>query len=170
MKNKNNERVIHWEKWTALGTVLMAVCAIVTSLWQGHLLKRHNELSIYPHLALEVNTDPLPKGRMALSMYINNQGLGPANVTHVDILWGEKKLNHTADIWKQIKSKNFNKDCRRGSGDINRFYKVEDRQMVIKTVDCPLSAEQMWELMDNIRFKVTYESLYGEAFVQEWAF
>ncbi|WP_133407691.1 hypothetical protein [Parashewanella tropica] len=167
--NKNkNKQIIHWEKWTALGTVLMAVCAIATSLWQGHLLKTHNELSIYPHLALEVNTDPTPNGRMTLSMYINNQGLGPANVTHVDIFWGDEKLNKTIDIWKQIKSKDFKKDCHRGSGNINRFYKVEDKQMVIKTVNCPLTSEQMWELMDNLRFKVTYESLYGEEFVQEW--
>lgn len=26
---------IHWDKWTAVGTMVVAVCALVSSLWQG---------------------------------------------------------------------------------------------------------------------------------------
>ena len=44
-EEKISSSKIHWEKWTAVGTVIMALCALVTSVWQGYTLQQHNKLS-----------------------------------------------------------------------------------------------------------------------------
>ena len=148
----------------------MTVCAVVTALWQGHLLQKHNELSIYPYLQFEVNIAPHKSGKHSFSMYINNNGLGPAQIVDTQILFGEKSIRKTSEIWNELGLDDENIAC--GYGHIDRFYRVNDRQMVINTTseECLLTQKQLWLLLENLNIKVIYASLYGEHFVQDWKF
>lgn len=159
---------IHWEKWTAVATVVMAICALVTSLWQGYTMQQHNKLSLRPYLEFEVNTDPVDAEHTELLVYVNNNGVGPAEVTSLQIRLHDKVLTNAHQIWPAL-GVDVNKGCF-GAGNVQRFYKVDDKQMVIRAADgaCVLTRKQLNELLDNIAITLEYRSLYGETFKTTW--
>lgn len=159
---------IHWEKWTAVATVVMAICALVTSLWQGYTMQQHNKLSLRPYLEFELNTDQVDAEHTGVSLFLNNNGLGPAEVTSLQIRLRDKELTNTDQIWLAL-GVDVNKGCF-GSGHVQRFYKVDDRQMVMRATDgaCVLTKKQLNELLDNIAITLEYRSLYGETFKTTW--
>ncbi len=159
---------IHWEKWTAVATVVMAVCALVTSLWQGYTMQQHNKLSLRPYLEFEVNTDPVDAEHTRLLMYVNNNGLGPAEVTSLKIRLNDTVLTNAHQVWPAL-GVDLSKGCF-GAGNVGRFYKVDDKQMVIRAADdpCVLNKTQLNALLNNISIKLEYRSLYGETFTATW--
>lgn len=161
-------RKIHWEKWTAISTVLMALCALATSVWQGYSFQQHNKLSLRPYLEFEANTDPTADGHIAFVMYINNNGLGPAEVTAVQIGIAGQQYHSAHDIWPAL-GLDMAQKCF-GAGNVKRFYKVGDRQMVIRAADgiCTLTDDQLKHLLTSLQIELRYKSLYGEEFVATW--
>lgn len=155
-------KTIQWEKWTAIGTVLMALCALITSLWQSYALRQHNELSVRPFLQFESNWDKRPDGKISWNIYINNNGMGPANVVSSQLLVDNKPVEGTNQLMPAL---GFVQDCF-GSGQIHRFYKTGDRQLVLhgENDGCQLTAAELQQL-GRIRIQLVYESLYGETFV-----
>ena len=73
------KKAVNWEKITALCSMLVALCALLISIWQGYSMQQHNQLSLRPYLETELNTKL--DGRWEL--FINNNGLGPAHVNNV---------------------------------------------------------------------------------------
>ncbi len=158
---------IRWEKWTALGTVIMAICALLTSLWQGYTLKQHNMLSLRPYLEFEANSQKVPENGVVFELLVNNNGVGPAEVTQMNIWLGDQKLTSTHQIWPQLKV-SAPLYCL-GAGNVARFYKVDDQQMVIRAPkSCMLSENEYQHLMKNLRIELTYQSLYGEIYHASW--
>lgn len=157
-------RPIRWEKWTAIGTVLMALCALLTSFWQGYQLQRHNKLSVRPVLQFEINTGATNSGsQVSFNMWLLNNGLGPANVTEASIWLGDKKLNSTQELWPAL-GVSLPANCT-GSGALRRFYKVGDRQLVFRTNnDCYIDKAVAERIEKELKLEVVYESLYGESY------
>jgi hypothetical protein len=172
MDNQNeengNKRDIHWSKWTAIGTMTMAICALGTSLWQGYTLQQHNKLSVRPYLEFEANFQRYDQGKISFEIQLNNNGLGPADVTDAVFFVDGKLLNSSHQVWTSV-GVNVNLDCL-GAGNIARFYKVDDKQMVISTLtpECRLSQTEYDKLINSLRIELTYQSLYGEIFQTAW--
>ncbi len=167
-EEKISSSKIHWEKWTAVGTVIMALCALVTSVWQGYTLQQHNKLSLRPYLEFEANIDRRPDGKIAFGLFINNNGLGPAEVTDVVYQVAQQQPASTFEIWQAL-GVNTAANCF-GSGNVARFYKVGDRQMVIRATDreCALTEAEYDLMKKSFRIKIRYKSLYGEEFTARW--
>lgn len=163
-----NKKDIHWSKWTAIGTMAMAICALGTSLWQGYTLQQHNKLSVRPYLEFETNFQRYEQGKISFEILLNNNGLGPADVTEAAFYVDGKLLSSSHQVWTSL-GVAVNPDCL-GAGNVARFYKVEDRQMVISTVtpECRLSQAEYEKLMKSLRIELTYRSLYGEIFQTAW--
>jgi hypothetical protein len=162
------DKTIHWEKWTAVSTVVMALCALVTSVWQGYSFQQHNKLSLRPYLEFEANMDPAADGRTAFVLLVNNNGLGPAEVTQVDFAVAGQQPPTAHGIWPALGI-----DTARmcfGAGNVARFYKVGDRQMVIRAADepCTLTQAEFDQLLKTLKITLHYKSLYGEEFVASW--
>lgn len=66
-----------WEAIIGVSSVMIALCALAFSIWQGVQMRRHNRLSFRPHLDTWRHDDPV-KGYYAVDL-INN-GSGPAIV------------------------------------------------------------------------------------------
>ncbi len=166
--DQQNNKTIHWEKWTAISTVVMALCALITSIWQGYSFQQHNKLSLRPYLEFEANMDPAAEGRTAFVLLVNNNGLGPAEVTDVNFEVGDQKPQTAHGIWPAL-GIDTSKKCF-GAGNVARFYKVGDQQMVIRAVDetCTLTPAQFDLLLKTLKITVHYKSLYGEAFLAAW--
>lgn len=147
--------------------MLVAVCALATSLWQGYSMQQHNKLSLRPYLEFEVNIDPVDATHSRLSAYVNNNGLGPAEVTSMHIRLRDQVLTNTHQIWPSM-GLDIDKGCF-GAGHVQRFYKVADKQMVIHADDaCVLTKAQLDALLNNLSIKLEYRSLYGETFTTTW--
>jgi len=160
---------INWDKWGALATIFIALCALGSSFWQGYTLQQHNKLSIRPFLEFEANIQPDPSGKYGFELMLNNNGLGPADIVSTEFQVNGKKLTSAHDIWPTLQI-SLPAHCL-GAGNVSRFYKVSDRQMVIRAVaeDCLITADDYRKLLQTLKIKLTYQSLYGEIFHIEWA-
>jgi hypothetical protein len=69
----------------------VALCALAFSLWQASQARKHNRLSVKPHLTTWVHRDD-EKGRLVLDL-INN-GLGPAIIEHFFVTLDGVSLGH----------------------------------------------------------------------------
>ena len=139
-------------------TLIIAVCALGTSLWQGYTISRHNKLMVQPYLQLELNADM----DGTWSGFINNNGLGPAKVTHVDYFVDGKPVSGLTAMLSVLGER---AECY-GTGGIERFYRVNDRQQVLRTVNagCGKTSSELNKLLSRIHISMQYESLYGEQF------
>jgi len=157
----------YWGKWTAVGTMLVAVCALATSLWQGYSMQQHNKLSLRPYLEFEVNRKQIGTDNFGLEVSVNNNGLGPAEVTSLQIRLRDQELSNTEQIWSAM-GLDINKGCF-GYGTVQRFYKVGDKQMVIRAAGaCVLTKAQLDALLNNLSMTLEYRSLYSETFTAAW--
>jgi hypothetical protein len=64
-----------WQFITGVSSGIIALCALILSLYQGYQTRKHNRLSFKPHLTTWTNTNP----EMGFySVELINNGLGPA--------------------------------------------------------------------------------------------
>ena len=115
----------NWEKITASSSMLVALYMI--SIWQGYSMQQHNQLSLRPYLETEFNT--ADNGRWEL--FINNNGMGPAQVKDVQYFVDKKSYTNRDEFLRALGE---DPKCF-GRGNITRFYKVDDRQMVYTTLN-----------------------------------
>ncbi len=74
---------------TAIAAVVIAVAALAVSVWQGFVARRHNMLSVRPHLELI----SAAAGGEPIRIYLENQGLGPAFVTEISFTIDKKPVD-----------------------------------------------------------------------------
>lgn len=155
------KKPINWEKYTALSSMLVAVCALVISIWQSYSIQQHNKLSLRPYLEAEFNTS---KGG-GWELYINNQGLGPAQVTDVKYI-ADGTIYRDRDAF--LIALGEEPDCY-VRGNIGRFYKVSDRQIVFSPFDssCHKTEAELMALLSRMQIILDYQSLYGETYQLE---
>lgn len=163
-------RRISWEKWTAISTILMALCALGTSFWQGYTLKQHNKLSVRPMLQFEANFQRNSDNKIFYEVLVNNNGLGPAEVIEAKFILNGHIYDTAHQLWPALGFE-LDPNCL-GAGNVKRFYKVADQQMVIRTLDksCLLSDEQYQKLDQQLQIRLVYRSLYEEEFTVSWGF
>lgn len=149
---------IKWEKYTALCSMLVAACALIISIWQGYSMQQHNKLSLRPYLETEFNY--AKDG--SLELYINNNGMGPAQVTSVSYsVDGVKQPNSAAFLLALGEDPNCYTQ-----GNIERFYKVSDQQVVFKSLQesCFKTIEGLYAMLNRVNIVLEYQSLYGESY------
>ena len=152
------KKSINWEKVTALCSMLVALCALLISIWEGYSMQQHNQLSLRPYLETELNTSD--DGQWEL--FINNNGLGPAEVKDVQYFVDGKSYVTRDDFLKALGEE---PTCY-ARGNIGRFYKVSDRQMVYNTLNkvCFKPESALMAMLSRMQIVITYQSLYGESF------
>ncbi|MCV2359411.1 hypothetical protein LNV08_10540 [Paucibacter sp. TC2R-5] len=137
-------------------TMIIALCALGTSLWQGYTIQKHNRLMVQPILDEEINTDA--DGRW--ESYVLNSGLGPAKVLRVDYRVDGKAVEGLSDALKALGEP---AECY-GTGSLVHFYRVNQRQQVLRTLDkrCAKTSEELKLLLSRLQLTLHYESLYGD--------
>lgn len=152
------KKPINWEKYTALSSMLVAACALMISIWQSYSIQQHNKLSLRPYLqpVFNFNTNG------SWDLHIFNQGMGPAKVTDVQYkVDGQSYPDREAFLVALGEEP----DCYT-KGYIERFYKVEDRQIVFGTQSsvCFKTGPELRSMLSRIQIVLNYQSLYGESF------
>ena len=73
----------------ALASILIALCAMFLTLWEGREVRRHNRLSVTPILRPYV--DLLDSGA---GIFLENIGFGPATIREFVYVIGDKEYKH----------------------------------------------------------------------------
>lgn len=67
--------------WIALSSAVVALSALVATIWQGLVTRRHSRLSVRPHI--DIST--LASHVAASSITLKNGGLGPALLDRIEL-------------------------------------------------------------------------------------
>jgi hypothetical protein len=81
---------LDWSVFTGISSAVIALCALALSIWQGILAKKHNRLSVRPHLTTRTHSDA-EKGLYVVDL-INN-GIGPAIIEEFTVKVDGKRIS-----------------------------------------------------------------------------
>lgn len=142
MKTSKLEKLSHY------AIIVIALSALVVSVMQTRIQHNHNKLTVKPylHYSLEQNFDD-----DIASVYIVNDGFGPAIVESITFMYKNKSYNSLEDYLKasgEIKN-------RRGSYNYNK-------NSVFKSNQKNLLVELKGMSHRNVNVEINYKSIYEE--------
>lgn len=155
------------ELLVSASSVLIALCALFTTIWQAMQSRKHNKISFRPHLASWSHSRS-NQGVFAIDLM--NNGLGPALIKNFVIKGDGNRIpgNGTKPIEKALKML-FPKDSYNAEFEFlgkNHAMPAQNkcRVIAIKFLDDQgPSADKVEETFDKADLEVEYESFYGEA-------
>ena len=103
--------------------ILVALAAFIVAFWQGLLTRRHNRLSVTPHLSCQSHLGGT-SGRFGLT--VSNFGIGPARIKQVAVFVDDEKMEGSDDDgWEdaidKLRYASTSEKQGEKSGFINRF-------------------------------------------------
>ncbi len=142
------------EKLANYSTILIAVSALVVSVWQVRLFQEHNKLSVKPYLDYHLLQED-----STLTVSFSNKGLGPAIVKDITFGYQEKQYPSLSEVLKAadeqnniLTSFNYGKNSVTSSGE---------KKLLVKLVDSNLR---------EIKVTIIYETIYEERDKFEFSF
>jgi len=159
---------IAWNQILGISTVFIAVMAVFFTYWQIKILKKHNRLSVKPHLNIHYRSESDDTGQC---FELENNGIGPAIIKTYKIFVSgtlyETKTN--ADVIKVYESLGIRQEfC-----NLNRLEKDDAQKAgyAKPLINIPEKYRNSEEANANFRngifkigFEIKYESMYGEEF------
>jgi len=85
------------EIWNWLGNniaEIIGLCALVFTAYQAYILRKHNKLSVRPHLS-DFNERSRSENESTLAFKIVNNGLGPAEITDWSLQLNGEELKYS---------------------------------------------------------------------------
>lgn len=147
MSMTKTERLSHY------AIMVVAVSALVVSVWQVKISQEHNKLSVRPFLNFSSGWD----GSIWM-VSMSNEGVGPAIITRVDYTYEGVTYNQVDDVLKasnlitnRINSTNFGTNSPFAVEKSTVFLQLKRKDSVFRK---PL----------GISVSVKYESIYKETF------
>lgn len=149
----------------AASAAVIALAALGVSVWQGILTRRHNKLSVTPHLRLD--------GHLAydkpIEITLENCGIGPAFIEQFVLeLDGKEILGSRIErVIKLLAALNLEHGVyffTLGPGD---SVKPGDRQVLLSFPDSAnnlVENEKIRAVFPRIKFLINYKSIYGDCF------
>jgi len=152
---------------------ITSVCAILLSLYALVSTRRHNRLSVNPHLADYTNKLTTNEG-LTLTYEISNNGIGPARIKSFVLFREGKPFPKEKDdyvesfvrehLGNRLKydirhSFNFGKDDSLKAGDMRHILEIFFPGAKLE------NREQILGMFEGIGLRIEYESFYGQKFV-----
>ncbi|WP_319405703.1 hypothetical protein [uncultured Desulfosarcina sp.] len=161
---------MNWEIIVGISSVVIALCALIFSFWQGVQSRRHNRISFRPHLTSWTH-DRHTQGFYAVELL--NNGLGPALINRFTIKVDDKIISGegTEPIKKALQilfpNDQYPYDAKHSYLGSRYSMGAKDRCVVVvlqfKGEKLP-SPEFVKHAIDRADLEVNYESFYGEKF------
>jgi hypothetical protein len=155
--------------FTVTTELIISICAMFLTIYQAYLTRRHNKLSVQPHLARAITRTREPQ-KYIVSIKLRNDGLGPARITKLSFGLDNAAVN--SDVFRLAKilfEGHFPyRVARNGLPGIGTLMPAT-AEIVIATVDFQIqpsdeTVEQIEVLLNRTSLTVEYESLYDEKF------
>lgn len=161
------ESQMNWEMIVGASGCVIALCALMLSIWQGVQARRHNKISFRPHLTTWFH-EGNNSGHFQLDL-INN-GLGPAVISEFRVLVDEKKISGTGlePLNKLIEIIFKGYQYKSKTGYVSPGYSMSAKErcsLITLDFDSDWPTESVMEhLIKRIDIQVEYRSFYDESF------
>ncbi|HDY7531307.1 hypothetical protein ABRZ82_21690 [Vibrio vulnificus] len=152
----------------AISAACIALISGVIALWQGWLMRRHNILSVTPHIDIAKSLIP---GK-PINMVMSNHGVGPAIIDEISFVKpdGSKivlstyesyesaflsvgvELNSLTHLTRQLSS-----GTPIGTGKDIELFSVSHSD--------PSRHRQLIDIVEEMEFKVSYKCVYGKSYM-----
>ena len=129
--------------------------ALIVSIYEGYEIRKHNRLSVRPHLQNDVNR----RGVTDYSIGIKNGGLGPAIIEEFEIFANGKKMEFWADAMNEI-------NCTKSSS----FTTLRGGEVILNGESLNLVRLDTFLTNFNLSYVVKFKSMYDEEFILTFEF
>ncbi|OEK01374.1 hypothetical protein BFP97_07520 [Roseivirga sp. 4D4] len=138
------------EKLTQFLVMIVAVCAVVVSVWQVRISQQHNKLSVMPYLDFFSGWASDSTWRLTLM----NEGIGPAIIKSTELTYDEKVYTH----WDAVLDAANIRDRRVNSTNVGNDspFKIDKEIVFLEIKNDPLNPVTF-----GIDVLIRYTSIYG---------
>ena len=149
----------------AISSVVIALCALSTAIWQGVIVRKHNKLTVKPILNCHVE---ISKHCKKVGIYFSNDGIGPAIITSATVERDGKKFNLNdydfLSLFPEILNSNFHFNLMGIPGVILPSHSqwLCSTSKHLNDASC---IEQLIPALSGVSIEVKYESIYGDKFI-----
>ncbi len=149
----------------AASAALIALAALGVSIWQGVLTRRHNKLSVTPHLRLDGHLDY----RNPIEITLENCGIGPAFIEQFVLELDGKAIggSRRERIAKLLAALNLEQDVYFFTAVQGDSIKPGESQVLLSFPDSANNVvvnETIREVLPRVKFFIIYKSIYGDRF------
>jgi len=156
-----------WD-WKVISPIIIAVCALVLTVWQGMIVRRHNRLSVTPYL----NTWRHFNEQIGHFSYeICNNGIGPAIIQslsiHVD---GQPIEGEGPEIIEKALKIFFPKHSYTSTQSfVEHDYLISPKEKIalidVRFLKPSPSQEEVKNAIERTRLIIAYKSIYRKKFL-----
>lgn len=145
----------------AVASIAIALSALAVAIWQGILMRRHNRLSLRPHLSFrQMMSETNPQ----FSLELLNNGIGPAIIKEFQVLLdGEREDHFEAHGWMALLDFIGLKDRAIGAVcDSEEFLAAGQSLQLIKyeSLPAPVDTRELQRALSRIEVHIEYQSVY----------
>lgn len=145
----------------SIGTLFIAVLALITSVWNAYSTRKHNRLSVKPNLTVH---NEISSERIIFSL--ENNGVGPAIIKSFALISGDKEITCIDGLAYDSALDNLGVNLyhERYTPSIEEHIPAQKVIQLFKTLSQQeVNLEQSLEtVLQNLKFKVVYTSIYEE--------
>ena len=152
--------------YIAICAASISLVALSIGIYQSYLTRKHNKLSVRPHLSISRVSD-YDKG---LTYSLENNGLGPAIIKKFGIQIDEKNVPTENNV--TFKALDTLKVSTENVGyyilDVDEAFSAGKQLLLLAFIDSEPQPEKYTDLnniLPRLKFRVEYECIYGEHFV-----
>lgn len=153
------------ESIVAWASIAIALSALGVAIWQGYLMRKHNRLSLRPHLTFK---QMLSEANPQFSLELQNNGLGPAIIKRFQVLLDKEQKEHFEALgWLALldliglKGRAVGAFC-----DSEEFLAAGQSLQLIKyeSLPSPMSTRELQQALKRIDVHIEYQSVYGDKY------
>lgn len=151
------------ENITAISILIIAVAAFFIAFWQVITTRKHNKLSVVPHLVFERNVD---ERSMIVKIILKNNGIGPAIIKSYDVFLDEiKQKQFKSTQWTDIAKKSGFEAKYVGGMMLETDSAIginEEKPILNIELSRAQKKSEIDKAIYRINIKINYECVYGK--------
>lgn len=155
--------------------LLVSICALFLTISQSMATRRHNRLSVTPHLTsfADHKRDPEDSGLQVITFILSNNGLGPAIIDRYELLQDGKAIDDLSPsnlvkiATKALPATILEDSCYFSILRKGYVLAKDEAVTVAKIKYAPTihdDPKKLDEALQRFQIRVTFESIYRESF------
>jgi hypothetical protein len=161
-----------WNWLSSNAANVIALCALVATFWQAYISRKHNRLSVKPHIEIARGFN---FKQQEYFVNILNNGIGPALITKIQFFVDGHEVNvQKSEVFNDIISEIFHlyrykqhyliisDSYMMKPNEEKEFMKIELLGSIRKF---PINnSDEIEQINSRINIEINYQSIYGEKF------
>jgi len=148
--------------WIAFGAMVIAIAGLGTAIYSGWLTRRHNRLSVKPHLQIESDFSIFDD----IGVRLRNVGTGPAEITKIRSTFDGREAP-LDECMKQLLTTWAIEHTEHSYSWLAPGVRIVEKETIWLLRISKGSANvtlrnQVKEALLNVQIEISYESIYGE--------